>query len=89
MNFTYTTNFKSHPRIVTNVHTELKSSLKTAIRLSRAASKNFWILIPIPAAMLFSGQAAIRTIRPANALKPSNLGKSQMIWATIPENTTN
>lgn len=30
-----------HARIATKAHTELKSSLKTAIRLSRAPSRNF------------------------------------------------
>ena len=46
------------------------------MRLSRAASTPFWILMFLRAMKLFKGHPASKTIKPANALRPSNLHKS-------------
>ena len=55
------------------VHTAPISSLRTPMRLSRAARTPFWILIFLRAIKLFKGHPASKTIKPANALRPSNL----------------
>ena len=49
------------------------------MRLSRAARTPFWILMFARARMLFKGHPASRTIKPVNALRPSNLHKSNQI----------
>ena len=46
------------------------------MRLSRAARTPFWILMFERARTLFKGHPASTTIKPANALRPSNLQDS-------------
>ena len=58
------------------VHTALISSLRTPIRLSRAARTPFRILTILRAIKLFKGHPTSKTIKPANALRPSNLDES-------------
>ena len=62
------------------IQTDLISSLRTPMRLSWAAKTPFWILTLLRERKLFKGHPASKTIKPANALRPSNLHKSNHIF---------
>ena len=53
------------------------------MRLSRAARTPFWIRMFLRAIKLFKGHPASKTIKPANALNPSNLHESNQFLKKI------